>query len=141
MTSRVFRLDPKEIMDTWITLAPMFYKAISEHGSDAYTIQDLLKDFIDKESDCWVIKENGTIVAAVATYIKHYKHFSAIILDHFGGKEGYSHLWIPHLKQIENYAKECGIKRSEIHGRKAWERIFADDNEYQFRYITLIKGL
>ena len=139
--SHVVHLTPQDIKDQWEILAPMFYSAMEERGTfDTYNITDLLKDFLDRKTDCWTIVKDNKTVAALATYLVHYKTMKAMKIGEFGGLEGYSELWHKHLKQIEDYAKECGVKRFIIEGRKAWERVFVDDG-YEFRNIVLIKDL
>lgn len=97
----------------------------------------LRNDLRTGQRQLWVITSGDvTIVAAGVTSILALRSGKALKIEHLGG--GSMRLWLHTLKQLEDYARDCGCKKLMWEGRQGWKRLFPD---FQVSAVVMTKRL
>ena len=98
--------------EEWIRTKPLIAKAVKHQ--DAYTIDDI-EDKIREGIFLLQASKNSAFVTEIVIFPQH----TAMNLLFCGGDYKELEAMLPH---IEEYAKQCGVKRLYGGGRKGWTR-------------------
>ena len=98
--------------EEWIRTKPLIAKAVKHQ--DAYTIDDIEDKIREGIFLLWASK-NAAFVTEFVIFPQH----TAMNLLFCGGDYKELEAMLPH---IEEYAKQCGVKRLYGGGRKGWTR-------------------
>jgi hypothetical protein len=85
--------------------------------------EDVYNDIMSGRQTLWVVFDDATekMIGSFTIRVKEYKSHSALCGEHLGGER--LDEWADNLFEImESYARDLGIHKLELMGRRGWER-------------------
>jgi hypothetical protein len=132
-SASVFALRSHEIDDHWFWIERLLKRV----ENPDWTLRQVKTDLKSAQAQVWVLVGHASAPAGIViTRIENF-HDTRWGLVWIAAGEGLEH--VPRmLGEIEKWFRSMGCSRSEISGRKGWERVLPG---YEFKAVTLVKEL
>jgi hypothetical protein len=127
----VLTLQSYEIDDHWFWIERLLRRV----ENPDWTLAQVKTDLKSAKAQVWVLAD-GAPSGLVVTRIENF-HETRWGLVWIAAGDGLEHVPMM-LGEIERWFRSMGCKRSEIAGRKGWERVLPD---YQFKAVVMFKEL
>jgi hypothetical protein len=129
----VFTLQSYEIDDHWFWIERLLKRV----ENPDWTLNQVRTELRAAKAQAWVMGDGrSTPVGVVITRIENF-HETRWGLVWIAAGDGLEHV-PPMLVEIEKWFRAMGCGRSEIAGRKGWQRVLPD---YEFKAVVLSKEL
>lgn len=100
-------------------------------------IKKVLQDLLEGLLVGWVAIRNNQVMAVLTTYIAAEENGDVkAVIKHCAGIDMDS--WLEFYPLVEEWAKEHGATKIQVHGRAGWARVL-DKFGFQPKYVTLEK--
>lgn len=102
------------------------------------SVESVLEGALENRYQLWVIASTvGDLLAALVTEVVEYGDGSkTCVIGLLGGVA--MGRWMHLMSELEQWAREAGCTRLEVHGRRGWARMLKD---YQQPFVVLRKEL
>lgn len=138
MKTRLVPIPANSLAEAWPQIAP-FIAAIAEGSSGKYMSADLVKAVSARDMQLWatITADNEMLGVATSEVVQFpRKKVSRLI----GATGTDSNLWLEHMTEIEDWARQLGCTANEPIARPGWEKVLMPLG-YKKTHVMLEKQL
>lgn len=137
MATRLIGVQPWQLPDAFELIRP-FLTEIAEATHGKVTIADLAKFIAEQKQQLWlaVDNDNDQVMAAATTEIVNHARMRVLYINGATGTD--VETWLPHIEEVERYAKAMGCMEVIPIARPGWERMLRKHG-YKKTHVCLEK--